>query len=64
MSFGITVGVWTISGMRLLYDAGEHDGRIYSASIVALAVLAAVGAATMLRLDAHSVGQLSRRQDA
>ncbi len=58
MSLGVTLGVWLISGMRLVYSAGEHDARIYSASIMILAVLALIGAASTTRLDEHSTGAL------
>ena len=58
MSLGVTLGVWLISGMRLVYSAGEHDGRIYSASIMVLALLALIGVAAASRLDEHSTGAL------
>jgi hypothetical protein len=65
MSLGITLGVWTISGMKLFYAADEHDGRIYSASLVILAALAVAGALTTRKLDVDSVGQLQgKRQGA
>jgi EmrB/QacA subfamily drug resistance transporter len=58
MSLGVTLGVWLISGMRLAYSTGEHDGRIYSASMMILAVVALFGAASTSRLDVHSTGTL------
>jgi EmrB/QacA subfamily drug resistance transporter len=62
MSLGITLGVWTISGMKLFYAAGEHDGRIYSASLMILAVLAITGALSTRQLDVESVGQLQGKR--
>ena len=62
MSFGVTLGVCTISAMRHYYVTTEHDGRIYSASLVLLSVVAALGAATTRNLDAHSLGQLRRQR--
>jgi len=63
MSLGVTLGVWLISGMRLVYSAGEHDARIYSASMMILAVFALLATAAASRLDEHSTGALraSRR---
>jgi EmrB/QacA subfamily drug resistance transporter len=58
MSLGVTLGVWMISGMRLIYSATEHDGRIYSASMMILALFALLGAASTSRLDTHSTGAL------
>jgi predicted MFS family arabinose efflux permease len=58
MSLGVTLGVWMISGMRLVYSATEHDGRIYSASMMILALFALFGAASASRLDEHSTGAL------
>jgi len=58
MSLGVTLGVWLISGMRLVYSAGEHDGRIYSASMMILAFFALIGAASTSKLDVHSTGAL------
>lgn len=58
MSLGVTLGVWLISGMRLIYATGEHDARVYSASMLILAVLALAGAASASRLDADSTGAL------
>jgi MFS family permease len=58
MSLGVTLGVWLISGMRLVYSAGEHDGRIYSASVTVLAFLALIGVAAASRLDERSTGAL------
>jgi predicted MFS family arabinose efflux permease len=58
MSLGVTLGVWLISGMRLAYSATEHDGRIYSTSIMILALFALFGVASTSRLDAHSTGAL------
>jgi len=49
--------------MRLVYSAGEHDARIYSASMMILAVFALLATAAASRLDEHSTGALraSRR---
>jgi MFS family permease len=60
MALGVMLAVWTMSGMRLLYDATETDSRIYSASFVILAVFAAAGAIAMFRLDTESTGALQR----
>jgi hypothetical protein len=66
MSLGVTLGVWLISGARLFYSAGEHDGRIYSASIMILALFALIGVASASKLDVHSTGALrsGRKQRA
>jgi EmrB/QacA subfamily drug resistance transporter len=58
MSLGVTLGVWTISLMQLLYTSGEHDGRVYSGSILILAALAALGLFTTRKLDAEATGAL------
>jgi hypothetical protein len=52
--------------MRLVYSAGEHDGRIYSASMMILALFALIGAASTSKLDVHSTGALrtARKQRA
>jgi EmrB/QacA subfamily drug resistance transporter len=63
MSLGVTLGVWLISGMRLIYATTEHDGRIYSASMMILAVFALIGAASASRLDVHSTGALRARRN-
>jgi len=60
MSLGVMLAVWTMSGMRLFYGATETDSRIYSASYVILAVIAAAGAWAMRGLDSESTGALQR----
>ena len=44
--------------MRLFYGANEHDGRVYSASLVILALIAVAGANSTRKLDVHSTGML------
>ena len=58
----VTIAVWTISGMRLVYDTGDHDGRIYSASLIMVAGLAAWGALAVRKLDVATLGQLQARR--
>jgi EmrB/QacA subfamily drug resistance transporter len=58
MSLGVTLGVWLISGMRLFYGTSEHDSRIYSASLVILALIAVAGVNSTRKLDVHSTGML------
>lgn len=58
MSMGVTLGVWAISGMRLFYDTGEHDSRIYSGAVLVLAALAALGLFTTRKLDVEAMGAL------
>ena len=64
MSLGVTLGVWLISGMRQFYGATEFDGRIYSASLVILALIAVAGANSTRKFDVQSTGMLqgSRKQ--
>ena len=58
MSLGVTLGVWLISGMRQFYGATEFDGRIYSASLVILALIAVAGANSTRKFDVQSTGML------
>lgn len=60
MSVGVTLGVWTMSGMRLFYATGEHDNRIYSGSILVLAAIAAIGLVTTRKLDVQAMGALRK----
>jgi hypothetical protein len=60
LSLGITLGVWTMTAMQLVYGAGEHDNRIYGGSILILAALTAVGLVTTRKLDADATGALRK----
>jgi len=44
--------------MQLFYTSGEHDGRVYSGSILILAALAALGLFSTRKLDAEATGAL------
>jgi hypothetical protein len=44
--------------MRWFYGTGEHDNRIYSNSVILLAMLAALSLITTRRLDAQATAAL------
>jgi predicted MFS family arabinose efflux permease len=58
LPLGVIFGVWATSAMRWFYGTGEHDNRIYSNSVILLAMLAALSLITTRRLDAQATAAL------
>ena len=60
MALGVMLAVWTLSAMKLFYNAAETDSRIYSGSYLILALFAAAAVWTMWGLDREATGALRK----